>query len=119
MGLTYITLNIANPAKPKRALAVKMLVDSGATLSVLPRAILDKLGIASHSMRTFTLANGETIERKVGDAIFIYDGVRAPSLVVFGEQGDNVLLGTVTLESLGFGIDPIRRKPIPLPMILA
>jgi hypothetical protein len=39
--------------------------------------------------------------------------------VIFGEAGDSVLLGALTLESLGFVLDPIRRTLEPLPMILA
>ena len=30
--------------------------------------------------------------------------------VVFGEDGDNILLGAATLESLGLGLDPLRRS---------
>ena len=39
--------------------------------------------------------------------------------MIFGEEGDSVLLGAFTLQSLGFFIDPLRRKLKPLPMILA
>lgn len=44
---------------------------------------------------------------------------RGDSLVIFGEPGDEALLGTTTLESFGFILDPFRRELRPLPMKLA
>src|SRR5437588_2141296 len=67
MGLTHIKLNIANPARPKRAVELSFLVDSGAVYSVIPSALLRKLGVRPHSKRTFTLADGSEITRKIGD----------------------------------------------------
>ncbi|MBI2268613.1 MAG: hypothetical protein HYU80_04235 [Candidatus Blackburnbacteria bacterium] len=51
--------------------------------------------------------------------VFILDGKRGASPVVFGKKGDGTLLGAVTLESLGFVLDPIRRRLLHLPMLLA
>jgi hypothetical protein len=39
--------------------------------------------------------------------------------VIFGEKGDATLLGAVTLESLGFVLDAVRRDLLPLPMVVA
>lgn len=38
--------------------------------------------------------------------------------MIFGEEGDSTLLGTVSLEALGFILDPIRRELRSLPMVL-
>jgi hypothetical protein len=38
---------------------------------------------------------------------------------IFGEEGDSCLLGALTLEALGFSLDPLRRELNPLPMLLA
>lgn len=38
--------------------------------------------------------------------------------VIFGEEGDHVLLGAFTLEALGLVLDPLRRELKPLPMVL-
>ena len=35
-----------------------------------------------------------------------------------GQKGDSVLLGSVSLEALGFILDPIKRELRPLPMLL-
>jgi len=39
--------------------------------------------------------------------------------VIFGQKGDSVLLGALTLEALGLSLDPLRRELKELPMILA
>jgi len=72
MELTYILMQIANPARPKKLVKERLLVDSGAVYSVVQRSVLAELGIKPHSKQTFTLANGDVIERELGDALFEY-----------------------------------------------
>jgi len=38
--------------------------------------------------------------------------------VVFGEDGGPLLLGAVTLEEFGLGVDPVARKLVPVPGLL-
>lgn len=119
MGLTHVQMGIANPARPSKFIRQRFLVDSGAIYSVVQKSVLAKLGIKPHSKQQFTLANGDTIERELGDALFEYRGRRGASPVIFGKPGDSNLLGMVTLEALGLMLDPLRRELRPLPMILA
>ena len=118
MGLTHVTARIANPARPARTIGVKFLVDSGAVYSLVPSVVLRKLGIRPHSSRTFMLADGTEITREIGDAIFHIAGAQAASPVIFGETDDAALLGSVSLESLGLMLDPMKRVLRPLPMVL-
>lgn len=118
MGLTHIRARIANPARPSKTAQLSFLVDSGAIYSVVPTRTLQRLGIRPHTARTFTLADGSEVTRNIGDAIFIIDGNRGASPVIFGEEDDSVLLGTVSLESLGLILDPLKRVLRPLPMLL-
>ena len=119
MGLTYIQANIANPARPKRSARVKFLVDSGAFYSVVPQPVLRRLGIRPRRTKSFILADGTEIKRSLGQALFRLNGEEAASPVIFGERGDSVLLGSVSLEALGFMLDPLKRELRPLPMLLA
>ena len=119
MGLTQITLQVANPARPRKTLPVEFLVDSGAVYSVVPRAVLEKLRIAPLKKQEFRLANGEHIVREKGGAVFRLDDRAGVADVVFGEDGDSVLLGALTLEALGLSLDPLRRELKPLPLLLA
>jgi predicted aspartyl protease len=118
MGLTHLYARIANSAQPRRAARVRFLVDSGAVYSLAPASILCRLGIRPHSSRTFLLADGTEITRSTGDAIFKLDDHRAASPVIFGEEDDAALLGTVSLKSLGFVLDPLKRVLRPLPTVL-
>jgi clan AA aspartic protease len=110
MGLTHLTIRIANPADSKRHKNVDFLIDSGAIYSVVPRQVLNELGISPHSKRFFVLDNGEKFERQLGTADVIYKKRRGAATVIFGEKGDLPLLGVTALESLGMILDPIQRK---------
>lgn len=118
MGLTVLTLEVANPASPDAREPVEFLIDSGAVYSFVPRDILHRHGIVPHSRQRFRLADGSTIERDRGDALFFYKGQRGAAPVIFGEPGDATLLGAVTLESLGFVLDAVRRDLLALPMVV-
>lgn len=118
MGLTHVKVRIANPARPGRTAQLTCLVDSGAVYSVVPAKILQRLGIKPHSSRTFTLADGTGITRRIGDAVFRVNGEQGASPVIFGEAGDSTLLGSVSLEAVGLMLDPIRRVLKPLPMVI-
>ncbi|MGH7493880.1 MAG: aspartyl protease [bacterium] len=118
MGISFVSVKVANPADPARSLEENFMVDSGAVYSVVPRQHLQQIGITPHSVRSFILANGEQIDREVGSAIFEYQGRRGDSLVIFGEEGDSPLLGATTLEGFGLVLDPFRRELRPMPMVL-
>ncbi len=118
MGLTGLRLGAAHPADPARREAVEFLVDSGAVYSFVPGDALARLGITPHSRQRFRLADGSTIERDRGDALFFYKNQRGAAPVIFGEPEDATLLGAVTLESLGFVLDAVRRDLLPLPMVV-
>jgi len=119
MGLTFLEIEVGNPANPRVTKPVEFLVDSGAIYSVVPASVLRKLGIKPLAKEEFILANGEKIVRKKGIALFRYAGKVGGADVIFGEPEDSTLLGAFTLEALGLMLDPLKRELKPLPMILA
>jgi clan AA aspartic protease len=119
MGLTFLEIEIGNPANPKKTERLEFLVDSGAIYSVVPGTVLKKLGIKPISKEEFILANGEKISRKKGIALFKYGEKVGGADVIFGEPEDSTLLGAFTLEALGLMLDPLKRELKPLPMMLA
>lgn len=119
MGLTHIHASVANPARPRRSARLKFLVDTGASYSVVPASVLRRLGIKPGRTKSFILADGTEIKRSLGQALFRVNGEEGASPVIFGEEGDSVLLGSVSLEALGFFLDPLKRELRPLPMLLA
>ena len=119
MGLTVLSLDVANPANAEARRAVDFLIDSGVVYSFVPKDVLVGLGIAPHSHQRFRLADGSVIERERGDALYFYRGQCGAAPVIFAEPDDATLLGAVTLESLGFVLDAVRRDLVPLPMVVA
>jgi len=100
MGLTYVKASVINPADLKKKLRLRFLVDSGAVYSVVPESHLRKLGITPRGSE-FALKDAE-----------------GASPVIFGKEDDSCLLGMVSLEALGYILDPLRRELRPLPMVL-
>ena len=119
MGLTVLEIEVGNPAKPSVTEPVEFLIDSGAIYSVVPADVLVRLGIQPLTEQQFRLANGTTITRKKGSALYKRGDRIGGADVIFGEEGDSVLLlGAFTLEALGLALDPLRRELQPLPMVL-
>jgi predicted aspartyl protease len=84
---------------------------------VVPETVL-KLGIKPTSKRTFILADGSSVERQMGSALFPLNGNEGASPVIFGQRDDSILVGMVSLEAVGLILDPLKREFRPLPMIL-
>ena len=71
-----------------------------------------------HRRKSFFLADGTAIERRIGDAYFEYGGIGGAAPVIFGEKGDQNLLGATTLEALELVLDPFKRELRPMTMSL-
>ncbi len=112
MGMFEVNVKLANLAAPSQTEDLTLLVDTGATLSWIPRAILEKLGVKAFSRLPFTLADGRRLERDTTAVLLTIDGRKAPVQVAFGEDGEEAVLGATSLEGLGFMVDPIGEKLI-------
>ena len=119
MGLTVLKVKVGNPAKPNVTKELEFLVDSGAIYSVVPSAVLRKLGVKPVATQEFRLADGSAIKRRKGIALFQYEDRIGGADVIFGEKGDHVLIGALSLGPLGLALDPLKRELRPIPMILA
>jgi len=119
MGQTVLQLEVGNVARPELTETLEFLIDSGAVYSVVPTATLTRLGIQPLVEHEFRLADGSRNVRKQGGALFKYKDRIGVADVIFGEPEDATLLGALTLESLGYALDPLRRELRDLPMILA
>jgi len=86
-----------------------VVVDTGATASALPAKVLRQLGIELPFKRTFTLATGRSVTRRVGVALLEYDGRMTSDDVIALEKG-TPLLGVRALEGMGFEVDPRTKK---------
>lgn len=113
MGMFEVNVKLASMAAPDRFEQVSLLVDTGATISWIPRAVLAKLGVAAYSKLPFELADGRHLERDVTAVLMAVDGRKAPVQVAFGEPGEAQVLGATALEGLGFMVDPVAKRLVP------
>lgn len=65
------------------------------------------------------MADGTPITRGASEYRFEIRGDSATSPVVLGEEDDGALLGAVTLETLGFMLNPLTREILPMRMALS
>jgi len=113
MGQFSVRVTIIHPTDAARREEADLLVDAGATLSWVPREILDQLGLPRLHRRSFEMADGRIVERETAGAMVQLDGSQAIVTLAFAEPGDACLLGATALETLGFAVDPIRRRLVP------
>ena len=119
MGITTVSVEVYNPRRDEPAQPHDFMFDSGAVYSVMPASILAALGVAATRTMRFGLADGQVVERSVGEVGFRFAGSQATSPVVFGEVDDVFLLGAVTLETLALVLDPFKRELRPSRLMLA
>lgn len=117
MGLTYVEGLVTGPSGTSRA--VRFMVDSGAKYSLLPMADWRAIGLAPKRRMTFVLADGTPIERDVAECHIALAQGEGHTPVILGEAGDEALLGVVTLEILGFVLNPFNRTIQPARLLLA
>ncbi|MEJ7680475.1 MAG: hypothetical protein WKG06_22010 [Segetibacter sp.] len=118
MGLTSKKLVVKKSYESEKSFEINFLVDSGAVYSLAPGKFLDELGIKPHRKVDFSLADGTLISRRVGDAYFELNGEGGAAPVIYGEEGDDPLLGATTLESLGLVLNPFTRELYPMRMLM-
>jgi len=115
MGRFKVRFKICSIRDPSKCKEIEGWVDTGSTVSIVPKAILKELGIMPIREQTFRLAtSGIEVKRKVGHAIIkiSVDGeeLETASDVAFGQKDDETILGIPVLETLGIDIDPQKRK---------
>ncbi len=118
MGLTFQRLIVKPSRRSRKAITVDFLIDSGAVYSLVPAARLKSMGIRPYRRLSFALADGSIVTRQVGDAYFEYRGDGGAAPVIFGEKGDEPLLGATTLQSLGLVLNPFQRELHPMKLVL-
>ena len=116
MGITYVDAEAVGPAG-KRA-SVRLLVDSGATYSLLPEQVWRTIELEPQRDMSFTLADGTVVERQVSECRLSLPQGEGHTPVVLGKPGDEGLLGVVTLEILGLVLNPFNRSLQPMRAML-
>lgn len=105
MGETHVPVLIRNPAEPERTWEGLFLVDAAASDCFVPRPHLEGIGLAPKGERVYELADGSEMTVDVTTGEFEFMGEVIPSLIAFGEDGTEPLLGAIALRSAGVEVD--------------
>jgi clan AA aspartic protease len=116
MGTPYIDGEVKGPTG--KSAIVHFLVDSGASYSLLAKETWQALGLQPKRSASFTLADGTQIERNISECHINLPQGEGHTPVILGEEGDEPLLGAVTLEILGLVLNPFNRTLQPMRMML-
>jgi clan AA aspartic protease len=117
MGTFSVDLVVSN-LQGDQSESVTALVDAGANHTTLPASLLRRLSVSPHTRAEFVLADDRGIELEIGRAWVQLDGQREFTLVVFGSDDAEPLLGAVTLEEFRLALDPVSKTLIPVPGLL-
>jgi len=90
---------------------VRLLVDTGATYTLLPGDLVQRLGIApSPRPVRVTLADGSEKDFQLGTVLVRLEHREAGATVLVAPPGSEPLLGVEALEALGLAVDPTSHK---------
>lgn len=116
MGKVVEKVRLTNIFDPAKSVEVDALIDTGATMIVLPQSVVDELGLRKMREAAARYGNGKT------EAKFVYGVVtaemkgRAGEFDVLAEpEGVQPLVGQILLEQLDLIVDPNARSVIPNP----
>ena len=85
---------------------------------MLPRNLLTNLGVAVLEQVVFQLADERTVEYDVGEARIRLDGRERTTLVVFGPDNAEPLLGATTLQLFNMAVDTVSGRLFSVPGLL-
>ena len=91
----------------------EFLVDIGATLSVVPRSLAEKLALKSTRSQRVVIAGGQRDVWPIAEAKLALNGQEITTPCFIAPAGP-ALLGAVALESLFVAVDPVGKRLIPV-----
>ena len=117
MGTFKVSIQIGDP-QGRRFEQVEALVDTGASDTVIPGPVLERLGVPLQGRWPYTLADDRVVEYEIGQTTMTIDGTSRVVMVVFGEADGPVLLGASSLEVFHLAADPVGKRLISVPGLL-
>jgi predicted aspartyl protease len=111
MGQFYVTARLTGAAG--RGETLELLVDTGATLLVVPQPLAFLLDLVPLRSQAVVLAGGGEETWPVAEVRLALEGREATTPCFIAPAGP-ALLGAVALESLFLGVDPVANRLVPV-----
>jgi clan AA aspartic protease len=118
MGKVVIEkVKIANLFEQEKSIEIDAVIDTGATMVVLPQNIIDELGLRKIREAKVKYANNKTESKLIYGVATVEIKGRTGNFDVLAEaEGSQPLIGQVVLEILDLMIDPRTRTLMPNPL---
>ena len=109
-------VKVTNFKEPSKSIEIEAIIDTGATMSVLPMDLIQKLGLEKIDEVNVRYADNSVKRKEVyGWVILEIVGRKAVFDVLAENEGAQPLIGQIVLERLDLVIEPSTRKVIPNP----
>ena len=116
MGKVIEKVKLINLFDPEKLVEVEAVIDTGATMLVLPQNIVDELNLRKMREVKVRYANNKTEIKSIYGVVTVEMCGRAGEFNVLAEpEGTQPLVGQIILEQLDLIVDPSTKKVIPNP----
>ena len=117
LGRFSVDIEIGDP-DGNRFEPVRAPVDTGASYTTISSSVLQEMTVTPHERVTFVLADGWRIERDVGRTWVRIEGESEITLVVFGDEESEALLGAYTLQGRLLGVNTPNERRVSVPGLM-
>ena len=109
MGQTEVEVTLSNIQQTK-SIKTSALVDTGATLSIIPEGISKELNLSKTDEKVKILTTKGIEELELTHSTVEIMGKKRIMPVLISKQIDKVLIGVTTLEAMNLKVNPITQK---------
>lgn len=113
MSTFKVPLEVGDPAG-SRFVPLEGLVGTEATFTVIPRPVLEALGVRPSGQAALAAGDGEVVNYQVGEVRIRLAGQETHAYVAFGEPRSEPLIGSITLEACQLGVDAVNEMLVPV-----
>lgn len=111
MGIFSVSGRLTGPTGQSKT--VELIVDTGATLLVVPQVLAGELSLQPTRSHQVVLAGGQEQNWPIAELRLQLDGQEVTTPCFISPAGPP-LLGAVALESLFLSVDPVAKRLIPV-----
>ena len=117
MGKVIEKIRLTSLFDSTKSIEVEAIIDTGATMMVLPQNLVDELELRRIRETTVKYANGQRQKRSIYAGLVVELKGRVGNFETVAEAIESdALVGQVVLEGLDLVVDPRTRTLLPNPM---